>query len=513
MAGINILKSDVDFARNFLVQYLTDAGYEGSLEDGTALNDLLIKAFALMFTLFRFEADKSSAYMSVKRAKQLQVLLGNEYDAAIDALLSNWFVSRGSGAPTTGTLRLVFIQPPDYFALNAGTTVCTINNFPFTPSQDYVFTSSDFVAVANTSQNTVEYYVDILVQSTYNLTTAITAGTSSTAAISDIYFLRADVPAAFTSGAYKETSDEFIARTEKAITTRELITPRAIATVLPANYSDVKGLYVAGFGTQEQLRDTATYDSIVVHVGNKADIYVRSQLVKRTFTAPVLNGGVLDLTGMGDHIVDALGVASIPTVLVPTVTNYTYTLAITPVVPMTAETSYGTVGVTPTITASAAPVGTPVTLTYLTHSVLPKVNAFVNSSAQRVSCYDPKVKSMFPILVSMNFAITLSGGTLDSVSKAVKDIILKYFASIPMGAPIILSEMIAAVHAAVPMVGGIKLPMTVTYKYRDPATLSYITGTIVDEFDFPALPGSFQLSWNTIQFYTDADLINISLPA
>ena len=52
------------------------------------------------------------------------------------------------------------------------------------------------------------------------------------------------------------------------------------------SFENLWNVYVAGYGDPEQMRDVKSFEGVVVHVGNKADIYC---------TAPYVNG-VAELT-------------------------------------------------------------------------------------------------------------------------------------------------------------------------------------------------------------------------
>ncbi len=138
---------------------------------------------------------------------------------------------------------------------------------------------ADFTAVVNTTDNDTEYYVDLYVESVDEMDAEILTTDTVTGYVSSIYYLYAEVTEAFTSGTTEESSDDFIERTEEAITTRELISSRAIRTVLCDAFGEIDSVYVAGYGDDEQMRDLVTFDSATVHVGNKADVYVKASYV------------------------------------------------------------------------------------------------------------------------------------------------------------------------------------------------------------------------------------------
>mgnify|MGYP007101825106 CR=1 FL=1 len=298
MAEVYITKEAQQYSENIISQWLRDSGYDGSLEDGTSLYDVVIRPSSMIYSLFRQNIDKAYAYMSLSKANSLRSVLSEEdYDAAVDGIMSNWFVSRNLGGKATGKLRLYFSRALDFISFSDGSFIGSYNSVSYNArifdseeySGDYVkaFNAGDFKSVMDTVNNTTEYYIDLPVISEENSDESITEGTVFTCTSPDIYFLRGVAAEDFVPGQAKETSDAFIARTQEAITTRELITRRALNTVLPDQFSDIRSLYIAGCGDPEMIRDVKTFENVDVHVGNKADLWVDSVLVRTSETCTV----------------------------------------------------------------------------------------------------------------------------------------------------------------------------------------------------------------------------------
>ena len=62
VSDIVISSEQLEEARNLICQYLRDAGYKGSLEDGTGIADAVIKPAALITLFIRQELNKARAY-------------------------------------------------------------------------------------------------------------------------------------------------------------------------------------------------------------------------------------------------------------------------------------------------------------------------------------------------------------------------------------------------------------------------------------------------------------------
>ena len=151
-SNIYVTKEDYEASRNFLIQFLRDSGFEGSLEDGTALHDVVIKAFALMYTLFKRQTQKVSAYLSLEQAVQMKDYLGDDYHAAVDSILSNWFVQRKDGTKTTGSVRLWFTRPLEFLHVKEDQVLATIDGVRFRIAEEKGYTEADFAGVMNSEQ-------------------------------------------------------------------------------------------------------------------------------------------------------------------------------------------------------------------------------------------------------------------------------------------------------------------------------------------------------------------------
>jgi hypothetical protein len=502
MAEFIVSQERVQDAVNVIVQFLRDAGYAGSLEDGTGLNDIVVKPSALLREMFAQMVDKASAYQSLQKALELKDVIGDdEYDAAVDCILSNWFVTRNGGKPSTGLVRLWFLQPPDFMQFQDGEAVGTVDGVSLVADGNQVFTESSFSCILNTTENQNEYYVDVAVKTAENsvITPSSTSGAEVSVQYNDIYYLRATLPGTFTPGVLVESSEDFIRRTGQAITTRELITARAINTVLLDSFSDIIRLYVARHGSREQLRDIVRFQGVSVHVGNKADIYIASSLAKQELTVFADENGDIDVAQLPAEVSvvayisarDADGVA-----LSFSVDCEEAVWCSARYIPKALH-----------VEGQGA-----VSLTLLTDTVVGQVRDFVYSEEQRVACYDPMVKHMFPLVLRPVLNVELVDRSVDSVS-AIKDAVLEYLDYVVVNAqPWVASELIASIHVRVENVKKILLPVACTGSIYDPLTKRNCDIEIGNKFtvgtDF-AVRHSDQITDNTVQFYTDRDLITV----
>lgn len=544
-------------ALNIIVQYLRDSGYTGSLEDGTGISDIVLKPSAMLYTLFSQQLTKATAYQSLAKASELRSTIGEaEYSAAVDSILSNWFVYRNSGTPCTGTVRLFFLAlPATMIYFSKGQVVAYAPNYSLVATEDRTYVMEDFTVLMN-NVGVDEYYIDIPVQSSINTADAPKEGDTFAAPINHAYYKRAAATANFVPGEAMESTDSFINRTRYAITTRELVTERAVQTVLPQSFPDIKNIYIARNGSQELMRDLVTFGEppIEVHVGNMADIYLSADLFELTETCLISEDG--SLTNSGNpmypgmyypgnfrgyvHIFkdawscDAEGVpvSEEPDVLISITLNPETTGG------LGTETVWASTRLIDTNTAidkscsfpgvfsavyresgSTLPYGTMVKFNYLTTSLVRSVHDFVHNTDQRIICYDPLVKHKFPIITTLSLSVVLEENAPEQETlSAIRASIIAYVKSLAVsGETFTQSEMITRLHNEVRALRKVVLPVANTFELFDPLSSEWKTiseTTVPGCFDAGSdLPAgiSRQISNRTVHFYTDESHISIDI--
>ena len=521
MSDLILSRERFDSAVNTIVQFLRDSGYSGSLEDGTGLHDAVIKPNAVIYGLFAQMVDRASAYQSLQKALELKDTIGQEdYDDAVDGILSNWFVTRNDGKPSYGHVRLWFLQPVDFLQYKDGQPVGTATKPATAPvvtaaplslvaDGEQVFTEDSFGCLYNSTDNINEYYIDVAVRSDGNSDLAPDVTDTVSATVGDIYFLRASIPSKFVAGVLVENSEDFIRRAEKAITTRELITDRAINTVLRGEFDEIIDLYVAGHGKKEQLRDIVDFQGVRVHVGNKADIWIATGLIRQMYDVAADAEGYVS-TGQFPGDVSVAGFSGAYIDGTPTGLEVACE-----------ETLFGSGNYLPeSIRVSGTSGLAKVTLEILTDPVLNRVSDFVRAGGQRVVCYDPLVKHKIPLVLRPVLDVTLvplqsgySEEALADISTRIRLAATDYVSSlVKTGAPWVASELVAAVHDAVDAVHKIRLPVVCKGSLFDPLSGKVLRFDVPDKFSVADITEthSAQLSDNTVQLYTDEGLVTVN---
>lgn len=510
MPDFTINRQRREDAENIIIQFLRDAGYQGSVEDGTGLSDTVIKPMSVIRTLLGQLVDRAGAYQSLQKAYELRSEIGEEeFDAAVDCILSNWFVTRNDGKPSRGSVRLWFLEPVDFIHYTDGQAVGTVDGISLVADGEQVYTQESFSNILNTSENQNEYYLDIAVRTRSNSTAAPSdiSNASVSVPFSDIYYLRATIPGEFIPGELVESSDAFIRRTEWAITTRELITARAINTVLLDTFPDIIRLYVARHGSKEQLRDIIVYEGALVHYGNKADIYLSTTPSRQSLEVQADENGFIDPVQLpaGTSVICYIGAYQNVEIEPDIFEKVPHNLQIT-----CSETHWCSRSYKPeSIRVDTS--GT-VILDILTDNVLGQVHDFVNSESQRVACYDPLVKHAFIVLVYPKLRVELVDKKVDS-TRAIKAAVREYVDYLTQNAePWVASELVASVHVRVPNVKKIYLPLECQGVIYDPLTQENHVLDIGNQFTIGneyTQGHSKQITDNTTQFYTDAAMIEV----
>lgn len=503
-SNIIITREDYESSKNFLVQFLRDSGYDGTLDDGTALHDLVIKAFALLYSLFKRESQKVSSYLSLAHAEENKDLLGDDYDAAVDAILANWFVTRKEGTKSTGYVRMWFSKPLEFYLLSPEQVLANIESVQFEVGAEQVFSAEDFTGVMNVNTGVSEYYIDVLVQSVPNSDVLPTHLSSMVVYANNIYFLRGEIVADFTPGIVKESSEDFIERTQKVITTRELITDRAINTVVTDEIPEVSRVFVAGFGDQEQQRDIKSFAGVTVHVGNKADIYAVANLSNATGEVVVSASGTVDLAGL-------------PPVGLVTSVEKKLSGDEWETTPFSFEScddfTYGSLDHQMSLAVPECAEGDIVRVSFVTNNYVQQVVNLLKDPDNKVVCYDPLVKMMYVVMLEFSLVIKKKNGyTFTEVEKGIKDSTAKYLAFINKSDSLYKeSEYIAYLHEHVPGLDRVSVPLNITYTVFDSKANSELSGELPDYVEASIFGvSSAQFSNNTIQFYTVSEIVNVT---
>lgn len=272
---IQITKEDVlqhqDFGRAYLSALFPDL----DLRDNVALSDLVLRAVSTLAAL----VDKGIAYHFEARSVASITNESNESD--VDITLSNLFMRRLSGSSAIVAARLYFLRGDRDIYISATNTLSADNVVVFRPVVDTAIPSS---ALTYDNIND-QYYYDLDLISDQQVESAnIESGDLIYHTQIDPYFVRASVQYLKTKSVPNETNEEFVSRSETAISTRNLINNPSILFNITSTFNYLKQVVPIGMGDAEMKRDLIsvidpfTSSAKTIHVGGCVDIYVNGDV-------------------------------------------------------------------------------------------------------------------------------------------------------------------------------------------------------------------------------------------
>jgi hypothetical protein len=231
-----------------LIEFLEDKAKEFNpnfaTSEGTAIRDLFVKPFSVIFQPIVDEILKVRANLSLADAASLE-------DADLDRLAANFFVTRKAGSKSIGTVRLFFSEPVDEF-VSQGTIFLAANGVRFVASADVTITSSGLRL--NTFGDL--FFKDIPSEA------ELAGGSGNVAAnlISDLLvgsdkIVDVSNPSPFTGGSDVETNEQLLDRLSIAITFRNLINKPGAKLILLENFARLMDVFVVGFADKHTILD------------------------------------------------------------------------------------------------------------------------------------------------------------------------------------------------------------------------------------------------------------------
>lgn len=286
--AIRISGQDVKFAERFLATYLQEKHPDADFSEGTAMRDLVVGAMASLFAFLRKEVETVKNHQSILRLASSPP--SPDVDEAVEALLSNWFLTKKPGQRARVTATLHFSAPTDV-VLEPTTRFFKAGGIAFVP---------DIPSTSVVSKNDLRIQVSETGETTYALGVSLVAldegdagnippGRFQRADTFNPFFVFAENATEGVDGRGEETTQEILARAPNAITVRNLVNQRSISTVLDERFP-VREVLTLGFGQPEMKRDLV--DAGTMHIGGHTDTYValnRADVVERGVVGGVFN--------------------------------------------------------------------------------------------------------------------------------------------------------------------------------------------------------------------------------
>lgn len=245
ISGITPTSSEIVEAQLLAKQILQAQYPDLDLRTGTALADLVLTPNAFLLALI----NKGLNYYFAQNT--IAGITDDTDQDILNAVLSNWFLTRNLGTYAVISARL-------YFARQKNVTLSS--NVFFSPDNTLMYFPQATVTINSaamsydSSQN--EYYFDINLQAAaqgtqYNLASGSLLYFSNF----DPYFLHAEINFLVDSSTSGETNSEFISRASTAISTRNLINNPSIISNLQQTFNYLDRVVPIGMGDPEMIRD------------------------------------------------------------------------------------------------------------------------------------------------------------------------------------------------------------------------------------------------------------------
>lgn len=278
----NLTKEDVDNKREELIAFVQEKYPTIDISRGV-FSTLILELSAIFGAKFEEELNRWKASRSFKAIEEDPTLAD---DTAVEHILSNYNVSRKSGAYATGTVTLVFSKNISYIVPIGYSLRC--NDITFITTQSYAVYSSNSSVIDEDS-----LVLTPTKDGGYSCKIEVTAETTGSAGCikknSDLEIItpitslvRAYAAEDFVGGSDTETNAVMLNRFKSGLATPCWGNKYNIESLIRAETSHILDLAVAGYGDVEMTRDQLTL--FPVSVGGKTDLYVKTAPYSSTIT-------------------------------------------------------------------------------------------------------------------------------------------------------------------------------------------------------------------------------------
>ena len=292
-------QTSVDARRELLAQLLQEYESRVDLKRGV-IHDLLLELSAVVSAAHEENIER------LRLSNSLQGIIDSPEladDTLVDKVLSNYRLTRKSGAAASGQITIVVSKL-------APVTVET--GAEFEANAQTFSVSSAVIARTSTAavQSDTDKVLTALGDGNYAFTVSVTADQVGIAgrvkkdtlfvpSISITNFVKAYAVADFTGGLEDETNEELVTRLESGLACRALSNRSSMSALLADRFPSVIASSIIGYGDGEMLRDR--HSVFPFSFGGRTDWYVR------TSELPVNLGVSVTATLMSKDVIDGSG--------------------------------------------------------------------------------------------------------------------------------------------------------------------------------------------------------------
>jgi hypothetical protein len=268
--------SDIQQAEDFIISWLAAEYPSLDLSEGRVFRNLLIRPAAICYALdtqLMDELRQSQSLLAIEANPAIAT------DTAVDAVLSNYRITRQEGVKATGVVTVVMTSRRTT-TIDMG-AVFTHDGLTFVTTTSYVAVT-DSTSVLSAAQRLITARTD----GNYAFTVPVeasTAGEEYTVGVGSKFtvappisgFVDAFATQDFTGGTSTETNQELIDRMDSALAQPVFSGRKQIDALLRSAITNIYATSIIGFGDPEMLRDR--HNIFSTSMGGKADLYVRTQ--------------------------------------------------------------------------------------------------------------------------------------------------------------------------------------------------------------------------------------------
>jgi len=475
---VAISSEDIDQAESLLRAFINETFPNVETRKGSAFRTLVISPAAAIYALMLKENESLRTSLSISNISEE---LFDE--TVIESFLENFLVTRNEGSKSNGILRLDFSIQQDYF-IPLSTIFIVDEEIEFQNLVATTVLSADLLQDSEAGT----FYTLLDVESVLPTATKISQDTILTLG-SDSFINTSLVAirayAAFSTGRDKETIEEFKARTAESITVRDLVTDKAIRTVIPENFSSVRAIHPVGYGDDEMLRDLVLPHNL--HKGGDVDIFVRTDEIPAVISLEKIIIANLQIELVPPetpiHRIERVELKKDLT-LFPLIEGTDYTIAYRSM--DTTEQSFVLTDI-PNYYSRFSPKekiiitftdtsfnGRSVLITLSKPSSIQAIQDFLELQDNRVICANLLARSFCPVFVSMNISYRSSLTSQPVDEDAVKLEVQEYINSLAGLDTVDVSKIVDIVRSS-QNVEGVLLPVTVSSSiYKTDGTIDII---------------------------------------
>jgi hypothetical protein len=285
--GQNILPSrfsdaEIQAAELFVSQYLTDLFPTMDFVKGSVLYNMVVRPTAMIYLICR------SGWDTLRITQSLAAVIKNPElasDEIVNAILSNFQITRRIGSLSTGRVKMVFSKETTQ-TISTSVVFKTSEGLEFKPSSTFRIISEpkDPMDLKLVNSGVGQYYAIVpVVASSRGADYQIRDGIPLFTSLSSSFFVAASSFGNFVGGSEDETNEALIARLPEAMAVKNLSSRLSISSTLKSAFSDILDVSTQGASSPVMARNS--HNLFGVKMGGFADIYIKS-------ASGILNGQV-----------------------------------------------------------------------------------------------------------------------------------------------------------------------------------------------------------------------------